>query len=135
MNETTDTTTDAAFDDETVNVDEYDIPIVDDENTEHLVFVAGSTLIVRLDGIEPLRIPLRVTYATIKELRAGVPEDADELDQLVFLLEKIGDKALVDKLLNEVDLADAIAISVLFFRAWKKRTQVSLGKLVGSSRK
>ena len=64
-----------------------------------------------------------------------MPDDADELDQLVFLLEKVGDDALVKTLTEDTDLADAIAVAILFFRAWKQRTNVSLGKLRRSSRR
>jgi len=125
-----------ASEDGVLDVDSYELPVVEDANdTQYAAFIAGSTLIVRLDDPGEIRVPLKMTYAKLKALREGIGEDADELDQLLFLLESVGDDALIEQLTTEVDLADALAIAALFFRAWKQRTRVSLGKLRRSSRK
>lgn len=136
MTETTETPVDVDSENGILDVDDYEIPVVEaDTDDRYPAFIAGSTLIVRLEDPGEIRLPLKMTFATLKELRAGVPQDADELEQLVWMLEKIGDTDMVATLTTEVDLADAMAIAVLFFRAWKQRTKVSLGKLRGSSRK
>ena len=120
---------------ELLNVDEYDIPVVEDDTDDQFpAFIAGSTLIVRLEDPGELRLPLKLSYNQIKDLKAEMPEDAEELDQLIKLLEIVGDEATVE-VLKDIDMADAVAVALLYFRAWKQRTQLSLGKLRGSLRK
>lgn len=118
-----------------LNVDEYEIPVVEDDSDDRFpCFIAGSTLIVRLEDPGELRLPLKLSYNQIQDLKGRTSEDADELDQLLVLLEIIGDAKTVETL-KDIDMADAIAVSLLFFRAWKQRTQVSLGKLRRSPRR
>lgn len=120
-------------DDDLLNVDEYEIPVVEDDTDNRFpAFIAGSTLVVRLEEPGELKIPLKLSYNQIKQLRESVTDDADELDQMVALLEMLGDDALLETL-KDIDMADALAVSILYFRAWKQRTKVSLGKLRGSS--
>ncbi|GAB2567511.1 hypothetical protein [Leucobacter ruminantium] len=124
-----------ATEDELLDVDQYEIPVVEDDSDDRFpCFIAGSTLIVRLDDPGELRLPLKLSYNQIQDLKARTTADADELDQLLVLLEIIGDADLVETL-KGIDMADAIAVSLLFFRAWKQRTQVSLGKLRRSPRR
>lgn len=130
MNETPD-----PLEEELLNVDEYEIPVVEDDSDDRFpCFIAGSTLIVRLEDPGELRLPLKLSYNQIQDLKGRTSEDADELDQLLVLLEIIGDAKTVETL-KDIDMADAIAVSLLFFRAWKQRTQVSLGKLRRSPRR
>ncbi|WP_024356680.1 hypothetical protein [Leucobacter chironomi] len=123
------------LEEELLNVDEYEIPVVEDDSDDRFpCFIAGSTLIVRLEDPGELRLPLKLSYNQIQDLKGRTSEDADELDQLLVLLEIIGDAKTVETL-KDIDMADAIAVSLLFFRAWKQRTQVSLGKLRRSPRR
>ncbi|WP_336653082.1 MULTISPECIES: hypothetical protein [unclassified Leucobacter] len=118
-----------------LNVDEYEIPVAEDDSDDRFpCFIAGSTLIVRLEDPGELRLPLKLSYNQIQDLKSRTQSDADELDQLLVLLEIIGDEEMVETL-KGIDMADAIAVSLLFFRAWKQRTQVSLGKLRRSPRR
>lgn len=123
------------LEEELLNVDEYEIPVVEDDSDDRFpCFIAGSTLIVRLEDPGELRLPLKLSYNQIQDLKGRTSEDADELDQLLVLLEIIGDAKTVETL-KDIDMADAIAVSLLFFRAWKQRTQVALGKLRRSPRR
>lgn len=123
------------LEEELLNVDEYEIPVVEDNSDDRFpCFIAGSTLIVRLEDPGELRLPLKLSYNQIQDLKGRTSEDADELDQLLVLLEIIGDAKTVETL-KDIDMADAIAVSLLFFRAWKQRTQVALGKLRRSPRR
>lgn len=123
------------LEEELLNVDEYEIPVAEDDSDDRFpCFIAGSTLIVRLEDPGELRLPLKLSYNQIQDLKGRTSEDADELDQLLVLLEIIGDAKTVETL-KDIDMADAIAVSLLFFRAWKQRTQVALGKLRRSPRR
>lgn len=126
---------DGTADENLLDVDEYEIPVVEDDTSDqYACFIAGSTLVVRLEEPGELRIPLKLSYNQIKKLREESSAEADELEQLVTLLGMLGDEKLLETLMD-IDMADALAVSILYFRAWKQRTQVSLGKLRGSSRK
>lgn len=140
MSETTKT---ESLEDDLLNVDEYELPVLNDEaDTRYPAFIAGNKLIVRLEYTDELQIPLVFSYKQIQKLRTDTDPDADELEQLIFLLELISgtdhtesktSAAKMLDILTDIDLADALAVGILFFRAWKQRTQVTLGKLRGSS--
>lgn len=118
-----------------IDVDDYEIPVLEDDSDDRFpCFIAGSTLIVRLEDPGELRLPLKLSYNQIQALKARTTADSEEFDQLLVLLEIIGDEKMLETL-KSIDMADAIAVALMFFRAWKQRTQVSLGKLRRSPRR
>lgn len=135
MNDTTSTREDLEPDEGLLDVDEFEVPVTDeDTDNRYPCFIAGSTLIVRLEEAGEMRIPLKLSYNQIEKLRESISDDSDELDQLLILLGMLGDDDLLERL-KDIDMADALAVAILYFRAWKQRTRVSLGKLRGSSRR
>ncbi len=123
--EEADTTTDATVVDETPELEP--VPTFDEPPAKKPeVFVAGSTFYVNMPTLE-FSVLLKLSVRDLRKLRDSVSDEDDELDQLVMLLELVGDEKTLDVLLD-ADAFDAMFAATKYFQAWEERSKVRLGK-------
>lgn len=118
------------FDGETSEVDEVEIdPIPTFEKApakKPEYFVAGQTFFVETELLK-FEVPLKLSVRDLRKLRDTVKDEHDELDQIVILLELLGDEKTLDVLMD-ADALDATFAAQKFFQAWEERSRTRLGK-------
>jgi len=96
--------------------------------TKPKYIVIGDNLVCQTSDGE-LSFPLRFKTKLLRQL--GTFRDLDETDQLFWLLENVGQKAVAERL-EELDVFETLGIVGEYFRQFEKRAQAAKGESSGS---